>query len=124
MSDTALDVFESLPSLKNNLAFDEAQVIVYVAGYVTRKLESVDSPKNSTFFFHEKFGSFTQHLGRGGLNIQTILLVSGACFVICFFLLLRKMFVNTRLLIFFSMLVSILYLIWKFSSVVHLQTYC
>ena len=70
MSDTALEVFESLPSLENNLAFDEVQAIVYVAGYVTRKLESVDLPSDSTFFYYKKFGSFTQHFDRGGLNIS------------------------------------------------------
>ena len=69
ISDTGLEVFESLSSLENNLAFDEVQALVYVSGYVTRKLESVDLPSDSTFFYYEKFGSFTQHLDRGGLNI-------------------------------------------------------
>lgn len=67
MMSSELNVFEKLPVLEKDLvSFDEMQAVVYIAGYISRKDEKCD---DDTFLYYEKFGSYTQNLSRGKLNI-------------------------------------------------------
>ena len=45
--------------------------LVYIAGYVTRKVGELTESKllDVTTFYFEKYGSYTDKLDRGGLNI-------------------------------------------------------
>ena len=66
MTASELEVLERLPELEKKVSFDEMQAVVYAAGYVSRKCETFN---DDTFFYYEKFGSYTQYLDQGKLNI-------------------------------------------------------
>ena len=72
MTASELEVLERLRELEKKVLFDEMQAVVYVAGYVSRKCETFN---DDTFFYYEKFGSYTQYLDRGKLNIPN----DGSC---------------------------------------------
>ena len=59
------ELLDNLPQEENKLVDDEKISLVYIAGYVTRKDLKVSE---DTFFYYEKYGSYTQHLDRGGLK--------------------------------------------------------
>ena len=66
MTASELEVFERFPELEKKVSFDEMQAVVCLAGYVSRKCETFN---DDAFFYYEKFGSYTQYLDRGKLNI-------------------------------------------------------
>ena len=60
------EVFNDLRKLEDTLSYEVKSTLVYIAGYVTRKDES--NPCD-TFSYFECYGTFTNSLDRGGLNI-------------------------------------------------------
>ena len=54
---------DNLPELESSLPVDTIMTLVYIAGYVVRN----DDPH--TYFYFEKYGSFTNEMNRGSLTI-------------------------------------------------------
>ena len=71
MDEQAAEVFDNLPELENSLTLDTKNSLVYIAGYATRKDDelSEDEMLSVTTFYATKYGSFTDRLDRGQLNI-------------------------------------------------------
>jgi len=71
MDENTAEVFDNLPLLEEFLIIDTKMSLVYIAGYVTRKDGEIgeDELLSVTTFYHQKFGSFTDGVDRGMLNI-------------------------------------------------------
>ena len=89
MSVSNIETFESLPSLESNVAFDEVQALVYVAGYVTKK-DDPEIDSFHTFFYYEKFGCYTQSMNRGGLNLPNDVACQWCIFCYLLFLVVKR----------------------------------
>ena len=77
MDEESAEVFDNLTTLESSLTIDTKNSLVYIAGYVTRRdgdLSETDLLDITTFYY-QKYGSFTDKLDRGMLNIPN----DGAC---------------------------------------------
>ena len=65
------EVFNNLEELKKSLTVDTKNAFVHIAGYATRKDEELpeDELLLCTTFLANKFGTFTNEIDRGFLNI-------------------------------------------------------
>ena len=67
------EVFDNIVELESSLTIETKMALVYIAGYVTRKdkeLSEIDMMEVTTFYY-KKYGSYTDELDRGQLNIPT-----------------------------------------------------
>ena len=62
------EAVDNLPVLVTSVHADVMQSLVYIAGYITRK-DNKPSGEDDTFFYFERYGSYTRALNRGGLSI-------------------------------------------------------
>ena len=64
---------DCLEQLEESVPSETKQALVYIAGYVTRNDGEVDDETlfDQTTFYHQEFGSYTDALDRGGLNIPS-----------------------------------------------------
>ena len=69
----ACETVDTLETLEASIPSETKSVLVYIAGYVTRKDPELDeqSQLEQTNFYFQKFGSYTESLDRGGLNIPS-----------------------------------------------------
>lgn len=69
----ASETFDNLEELESSVSSETKSVLVYVAGYVTRKDKELDemSLLEQTTFYYQKYGDYTNSLDRGGLNIPS-----------------------------------------------------
>ena len=76
------EVFDNLVQLENSLTISTKTALVYIAGYVTRKDEELPEKDllDVTTFYFEKYGSYTDELDRGQLNIPTDRACQWTCF--------------------------------------------
>ena len=67
------EIFDNLPELEDSIPLETKMSLVYITGYVTRKDKELDEDLlfNQTTFYHQKYGSYTDRLDRGGLNIPS-----------------------------------------------------
>ena len=65
------EVFDNLIELEKSLTLDTKMALLYIAGYVTRKDTEVSESGmlDVTTFYSQKYGSYTNELDRGQLNI-------------------------------------------------------
>ena len=58
---------------EGKLATDNKMSLVHIAGYVTRKDIGLNKAEllDSTTFYYQKYGQFTDTLDRGWLNVPT-----------------------------------------------------
>ena len=66
LDEQASKIFDELPTLAIYVKDEIKNNLVYIAGYITRK---VDASVEDSFMFFEKYGSYTECLSRGGLKI-------------------------------------------------------
>lgn len=73
MNEEEAYVFDSLPEMEDSIPVETKLSLVYIAGYVTRKDKELTEEQllEQTTFYHQKFGSITDSLDRGGLNIPS-----------------------------------------------------
>ena len=67
------EMFDNLVELETSLTIETKMALVYIAGYVTSKdknLSETDMMEVTTFYY-KKYGSYTDELDRGQLNIPT-----------------------------------------------------
>ena len=57
---------DDLPEIEPSVSVGEMESLVYISGYSSRK----DLNMNATYMYFEKYGSYTQQLDYGGLNIS------------------------------------------------------
>ena len=71
LDEEAADIFDNLVELENSVTDENKSVLVYIAGYVTRKDDELDEIEllDHTTDYYEKYGDYTKSLDRGGLNI-------------------------------------------------------
>ena len=69
----ACETADALEQLEESLPDETKAVLVYIAGYITRKDPEVDevSLLGLTSFYFQKFGGYTDSLDRGGLNVPS-----------------------------------------------------
>ena len=65
LSEEMLEIIDNLPVEENVIPDDEKLSLVYIAGYVSRK---DDDGIEETYFYYEKYGSYSHTLDRGGLK--------------------------------------------------------
>ena len=81
-----VQVFDNVVERESSLTIETKMALVYIAGYVTRKdkeLSEIDMMEVTTFYY-KKYGSYTDELDRGQLNIPLIVPVNGHFFRILF----------------------------------------
>ena len=71
MDEELAEVFDNLEELENSLTVDTKGSLVHIAGYATRKDTELSEEEmlRCTTFLATKFGSFTDEVDRGQLNI-------------------------------------------------------
>ena len=71
MDEEVAEIFDNLQELENSITIDTKKSLVHIAGYATRKDSelSEDDLLNVTTFYATKYGSFTDKIDRGQLNI-------------------------------------------------------
>lgn len=69
----ACETVDNLEVLENSVSSETKSVLVYIAGYVTRKDPELDelSLLGETTFYYAKFGQYASALDRGGLKIPS-----------------------------------------------------
>jgi hypothetical protein len=72
-NEKACEAVDNLEELEASISVETKSVLIYIAGYVTRKDPELDevSQLGQTTFYFEKFGQYTNSLDRGGLNIPS-----------------------------------------------------
>ena len=73
MDENASEVFDSLEELENKIPDATKMSLCHMAGYVTRKdpEETEEHLLETTTFYFEKYGKFTDSLDRRGLKVPT-----------------------------------------------------
>ena len=73
MDEEAAEIFDSLPEMEGSIPQETKMSLVYIAGYITRNDKELSENEllGLTTFYHKKFGSITDSLDRGGLNIPS-----------------------------------------------------
>ena len=73
MDEKVYEVFDNLPQLEDRISTDNKMSLVHVAGYVTRKDLAVDEDEllETTTFYYQKYGKYTDIMDRGGLNVPS-----------------------------------------------------
>ena len=71
MDEEAAEILNSLPEMA--IPDETKMSVVYIAGYLTRKDKELSEEQllELTTFYQQKFGSITDSLDRGGLNIPS-----------------------------------------------------
>ena len=72
-NEKACETVDNLEELEASLPVETKSVLIYIAGYVTRKdpeLDEISQLGQTTCYFH-KFGQYTDALDKGGLNIPS-----------------------------------------------------
>ena len=70
LDERAGETFDSLEILEDYISFGTKMSLCHMAGYITRHDEMTDSDLfESTTFYFQKYGEYTDFLDRGGLNI-------------------------------------------------------
>lgn len=86
LSDESAEIFDTLELLETSVTIETKIALVYIAGYVTRKDGDMSEEElfDTTTFYFDKFGDFTDKIDRGGLRIPTDLAVQWSifCFII------------------------------------------
>ena len=69
----ACEVVDSLEMLESSLPTETKEVLVYIAGYITRKDKELTevSLLEQTTFYYQKYGQYTNSLDRGGLKVPS-----------------------------------------------------
>lgn len=69
----ACQTMDNLEELEASVPPETKSVLVYIAGYITRKDPEEDelSQLDQTTFYFQQFGKYTDSLDRGGLNIPS-----------------------------------------------------
>lgn len=72
-SERACETVDNLEELELSLPQETKEVLVYIAGYVTRNDAEEDEKAllGHTSFYFEKFGAYTNSLDRGGLKVPS-----------------------------------------------------
>ena len=60
------EIFDQLQTLENSVSKELKANLVYIAGYVTRNVESTVEDTNE---YYENYGTYTELLNRGGLTV-------------------------------------------------------
>ena len=63
LSEEQCELVDNLSEEENKLADDEKIFLIYITGYITRK--DLETPED-TFFYYEKYCSYTKQLDKGG----------------------------------------------------------
>ena len=73
MDEEICEVFDHLPEFEEKISRDNKMSLVHIAGYVTRhdSEPTEEDLLNTTTFYHQKYGDYTDTLDRGWLNIPT-----------------------------------------------------
>ena len=58
-------MIDNLPNIENKLDSDVIMSLVYIAGYIQRK----DDTLGDTFCYFDKYGDYLKDLNRGGLTV-------------------------------------------------------
>lgn len=69
----ACETVDSLEELETSVPAETVAVLVYIAGYVTRKDPEADEETllEQTSFYYDRFGQYTDALDRGGLKVPS-----------------------------------------------------
>ena len=73
LDEKGTEIFDNLVKLEESLTLETKMSLLYIAGYVTRNNmeQSEEELLGVTTFYHQKFGSYTDKIDRGQLNIPT-----------------------------------------------------
>ena len=74
MDTDATTVFDSLPDLESSVSEEMKANLVYISGYVTRKLNVEGKDYDDNYCYYEKYGRYLTSLARGGLSMGNFLL--------------------------------------------------
>ena len=69
MDEKASSVFDNLPQHEESIPDDAKSSLVYIDGYVVRKLQSTVTDLEDTSLYYQQYGAYTEALNRGGLTI-------------------------------------------------------
>ena len=61
--------FDSLPDLESSVSEEMKENLIYISGYVTRKLNVDGKDYDDSYCYYEKYGRYLASLDRGGLNV-------------------------------------------------------
>lgn len=69
----ACEAVDNLEALESSLSNETKAVLVYIAGYVTRRdmVLSEEELLEQTSFYYQKYGQYTDSLDRGGLKVPS-----------------------------------------------------
>ena len=65
----ALTIFDSLPDLESSVSEEMKANLVYISGYITRKLNVEGKAYDDTYCYYKKYGRYLASLDREGLNV-------------------------------------------------------
>jgi len=73
MDEETCEFFDHLPDFEDKISKDNKMSLVHIAGYVTRRDEELSEEEmlQTTTFYYQKFGEYTDKMDRGWLNVPT-----------------------------------------------------
>lgn len=83
MDEAAFTVFDTLPELEEHVEEEMKLNLFHIAGFVIRKID-IEDQNEDTYYYREKYGTYTESLNRGGLVFprDTVCQWAVFCFII------------------------------------------